>query len=130
MVPGSLEPSAFRFMVTSREPFGVSIDPFQVPFTPAARAVIATIRNRISLRMFISDFRRHDERRTVIAGEHPGRFGITRANVLFGIEVDRTAEAIADVRQVHQRSRDRAFLDGSVEIFFFTAAEDVYEICE
>ena len=63
-----------------------------------------------------SDFFGHDERLAILAPEHAVGLGVAADGVAGSVEMEGPADAVGDVRQVDQRSRDGAFLDRGVEI--------------
>src|ERR1035441_2583857 len=63
-----------------------------------------------------SDLLGHYVRLAVLALEHAIGFRVAGAGIAGGIEMQRAAQAIGNVRQVDQSRGDGAFLDGRVQV--------------
>src|ERR1035437_6559683 len=75
-----------------------------------------------------SDLLGHYVRLAVLALEHAIGFSVAGAGIAGGIEMQRAAQAIGNVRQVDQSRGDGAFFDGRVQVRVLAAAHGVDEV--
>src|ERR1035438_2251303 len=69
-------------------------------------------------------------RRAVSALQEPSGFGVIDDFLLSRIEIDRAAEPVRSVGEMHQRRRKIAFFDGSVNVGSIAAAHAFDEVHE
>jgi hypothetical protein len=83
-----------------------------------------------------SDFFRHHERRPVASiavAQEPLRFFIADHLLCVWIKIYRPAQAIGCIGEVHKRTRDVAFLNGSIQTSFVPAdhaIDKILEVCQ
>src|SRR5260370_40010602 len=64
----------------------------------------------------------------MLALDHTGGLGSAADGVAGGVEMEGSAHAVGDVREVDQRGGDGAFLDGGVEVLRFAGAQGRDEV--
>ena len=71
---------------------------------------------------------RHGIGRSVGPPQHSGGFFVPDDLFGLGVEIQRTAHPVGDIRQVNQRAGNVPFLDGRIQVFHLATADDLGEI--
>src|SRR5471032_2925779 len=99
------------------------------PAAVAQHAARVIIKRNCGRRIWVClHFLRDHKRLAVLTAKHLVGFGIARDAIGGAIEMQRPAEPVVDIRQVHQRSRNGAFFDWRVQVLVLARAQGRDEI--